>query len=299
MTVFIAFVSVIIKKIVPLTYKIKGMRGVGKIYQHHANHRYNTMTNQLPPLTTKQQEILKLLYKYRFLNRIQIQALLKHKDKRRIISWLKDLREKEYVDWHYNTTDFIAKSQPGIYYLSLNGIRYLRGLNEYPTEELRKRYKEPTRTQGFINHCLLIADCTIALQNKSSGNVTYTIVLRADYADPDNKYHYLNELKAHLYFEKQQGTTTTSYLLESIELTLPRYQLRKRIKEYVEYLADYSDTNPPIALFICPTTADLLYVKRRVKKLHEEESDEDTHIRVTTLDKVQTSGVTSMIWEDA
>jgi hypothetical protein len=84
------------------------------------------MTNTLPTITTKQQAILKLLYQYRFLNRIQIQTLLKHKDKRIIISWLKDLRDKQYVNWHYDATDFIAKSQLGIYYLALNGIRYLR-----------------------------------------------------------------------------------------------------------------------------------------------------------------------------
>src|SRR5579884_2239122 len=108
----------------------------------------------LPPITTKQQEILKLLYRYRFLNRTQIQTLLNHKDKRRIISWLKDLREKQYVDWRYDATDFIAKSQPAIYYLSLNGIRYLRQLDIYPNEDLRKRYKEPNRTQVFIDRCL-------------------------------------------------------------------------------------------------------------------------------------------------
>ena len=50
----------------------------------------------IPYITPKQQEIPKLIYKFRFLNRIQIQTLLNHKDKRRINSWLKDLSEKEY-----------------------------------------------------------------------------------------------------------------------------------------------------------------------------------------------------------
>lgn len=260
------------------------------------------MTKPLPPITPKQQAILKLLYKYRFLNRIQIQELLSHKDKRRIISWLKDLRDKQYVDWHYNGTDFIAKSQPAIYYLSLNGIRHLRSLNEYPNEELRKRYKEPTRTQAFIDHCLLIADCAIVLQAKSNDKLKYAYVLPADYIDPVSEYHFLDEIKPHLFFAKQQGNETTNYLLESFEQTLPRYQLRKRLKDYVEYLAgDWNENNGsvPIALFICPNVADLLYVKRRVKKLIEEDwPDEDLHVRVTTLDKVRASSVASMIWEE-
>jgi hypothetical protein len=260
------------------------------------------MTNQLPPLTPKQQKILKLIYRYRFLNRTQIQKLLNHKDKRRIISWLKDLRDKQYVDWHYNSTDFIAKSQPGIYYLALNGIRYLRNLNEYPNEELRKRYKEPGRTQVFIGKCLLIADCCITLHAKSNDGVRYGCVLPADYVDPDSEYHFLDEIKPHLFFSKQQGNEATNYLLENFEPTLPRYQLRKRLKDYVEYLAsDWDENNgqAPVVLFICPNVADLLYVKRRVKKLLDEEGpDEDLHVRVTTLDKVQASGVASMIWEE-
>ena len=260
------------------------------------------MTNQLPSITPKQQAILELLYTYRFLNRIQIQQLLGHKDKRRIISWLKDLRDKQYVDWRYDATDFIAKSQPGIYYLSLNGIRYLRSLDEYPNEELRKRYKEPTCSQVFIGRCLLIADCCIALQAKSTDELRYACVLSAEYIDPTSDYHFLDELKPHLFFSKQQANETTNYVLENFEPTLPRYQLRKRLKDYVDYLAsDWDEDNGsvPIALFICHSIGDLVYVKRRVKKLIEDDwPDEGLRIRVTTLDKVRASGVASMIWEE-
>ncbi|EDK72817.1 hypothetical protein TM7_0026 [candidate division TM7 genomosp. GTL1] len=257
------------------------------------------MTNQLPSITPKQQEVLKLLYRYRFLNRIHIQTLLNHKDKRRIISWLKDLRDRQYVDWHYDRTDFIAKSQPGIYYLSLNGIRYLRSLNEYPNEELRKRYKEPTRTKAFINHCLLMADCCVALEAKSSDELQYVSVLPSDYTYPDSEYYFLNEIKPQLFFSKQQGNQTTSYLLESFELTLPRYQFRKRIKDYINFMNEWNDTNgpKPIVLFLCATTADLLYVKRRMKELIKEE-DVDLNVRVTTLDRIKASGLASMIWEE-
>src|SRR6266702_192693 len=192
------------------------------------------MTKPLPPITPKQQAILKLIYRYRFLNRIQIQTLLNHKDKRRIISWLKDLRDKQYVDWHYNGTDFIAKSQPGIYYLSLNGIRYLRSRDIHPSEELRKRYKEPTRTQVFIERCLLITDCCIALQAKSNHELKYGCVLPADYVDPNNAYNFLNDLKPHLCFLKQDDDQTTGYLLEVLDLLMPRYAIKKRIKDYVE-----------------------------------------------------------------
>src|SRR6266704_597210 len=127
---------------------------------------------ELQKLTKKQQEILRLLYSFRFLNRIQIQSLLKHKDPKTINMWLRDLRGKGYAEWIYST-HFAEKTKPAIYYLSLNGVRYLRTLttNEdgevrpsYPPEELRKRYKEPSRSQSFIDRCILVADGCIALK---------------------------------------------------------------------------------------------------------------------------------------
>lgn len=261
----------------------------------------------LPSITTKQQEILKLIYRHRFLNRTQIQTLLNHKDKRRIISWLKDLREKQYVDWRYDATDFIAKSQPAIYYLSINGIRYLRGTGEYPGEELRKRYKEPTRTQVYIDRCLLIADCCLALQAKSSDSLQYSWVLPADYADPDCKYGFLNELKPHLCFTKRDGDQISSYLLEVLDPLMPRYAIRKRIKGYVEYLAggDWQEAaghhERLIILIACSTVADLLYAKRRAKKEIEDsdlDEDEASRIRFATIEKIKQLGVVAKVWEE-
>ena len=255
------------------------------------------MTTTLPPITHKQQEILTLLYRFRFLDRTHIQALLGHKDKKRILSWLKDLREKQYVDWHYDADDFTARTKPAIYYLSINGIRYLRSLNKYPSQELRKRYKESTRTLGFMDRCLLIADCCIALQTKSSEDVSYSYTLEADTSSSSS-----DALKPHLSFVKQHEATATNYLLEIIEATLPRYQLRKRLKDYVDYLVDedWKDNlnKAPVILFACLNTADLLYVKRRIRTLLEDEDIENYAIRVTTAEKLKAQGITSMIWEE-
>ena len=80
---------------------------------------------KLPKLTMKQQEILELLYRYRFLNRIQIQTLMGHKDRKTISLWLRVLRQKQYIEWIYST-DFAERTKPAIYYLGLNGIRFLK-----------------------------------------------------------------------------------------------------------------------------------------------------------------------------
>ncbi len=263
---------------------------------------------KLAPITTKQQDILKHLYRYRFLNRIQIQALMGHKNNRRIAEWLKDLRDKQYVEWIYDGDSFIEKTKPAIYYLGLNGIRYLRTTDEYPPEELRKRYRESSRKPDFMARSLLIADCCLNLEAKTVGRMHYTFVTASDYMDPDSDHAFLVGLQPQLCFVKETPKNKTVYLLESFDTTTPRYMVKKRLKDYVTYLSDgeweseTGDGKPPIVLLACPTIANLIYTKRRARKLLEdiqEDENEDIHIRFTTVEKVKLNGVTGIIWEDA
>lgn len=316
------------------------------------------MTMTLPKLTKKQQEILQLLYRYRFLNRIQIQQFMGHADKRRIITWLKDLRDKNYVVWIYST-DFTEKSKPAIYYLGLNGIRYLRTLvwdndsgSVYQPAELHKRYREKDRTHSFIERSTLIASCCVALEavnrgkadtipstvaateiasttantirtgskdflqntpTNSSSRISYahyTYYTEADYLDPDSDYHFLSEhetLRPNLCVVKQKGRTTTTYLLEIFDPTLPHYRVRSRLKAYVNYLVDseWEGAAPePVILLAFPTLYGLIYAKRRVKKLlldeyyETEDIPEDLHIHFTTTEHLQAVGITANVWEE-
>ena len=299
---------------------------------------------ELPKLTRKQQEILKLLYRFRFLNRIQIQTFLGHKDPKTINLWLRSLRAKSYVEWIYST-HFAEKTKPAVYYLGLNGVRYLRtltrtnkdddndkaeGLPAYPPEELRKRYKEPTRSQTYIDHCILIAECCIALEREDTENETKSKKVRhyyqteADYLLERSYYHFILEselIQPHLIFckdklnnEGKEEETLESYLLEVFDPTLPRYRMKKRLSDYVKYLDDegsewqeQANTEKlPIVLFVCPRTTDLIYAKRRMRKLIAdawEWKDEDEgrpRIGFTTVDKLKQSGVfAGEIWEKA
>lgn len=282
--------------------------------------------NTLPKLTSKQKEIIKLIYQYRFLNRIQIQTLLKHKDKKTINLWLRDLKENHYIEWIYST-HFAEKTKPAIYYLGINSIRYLKTQNHevdhplYPIEELRKRYREDSRSQTYIDRCILLADCCLNLEQardeESYPNTWYFYETEADYLG-DSYYHFLAEselIHPHLCFSKEiyegsEPTTEKHYLLEMFDATLPRYRIKKRLTDYVKYLDEEADEwkeetdgdKLPIILLVCPRTSDLIYAKRRTRGLLAEIWDEDEerpHIRFTTIDKLKNSNVTSAIWEEA
>lgn len=296
---------------------------------------------ELPKITKKQQVILRLLYKFRFLSRIQIQALMGHKDPKTINLWLRDLRAKGYVEWIYST-HFAEKTKPAIYYLGLNGVRYLRKLTTidedgknpptYPPEELRKRYKEPTRSQTYIDHCILIADCAIALEREDAANETkgkklqYYYQTEADYLLERSYYHFVLDtddelIHPNLIFcqdklnkDSKEEQTLESYTLEIFDPTLPRYRMKKRLGDYVKFLDDEGDTwqeqtnteKLPIILFVCPRMSDLIYAKRRTRKLiadawyWEDEDAEKPRVRFTTAEKIKQSGVlVKEIWEEA
>jgi hypothetical protein len=241
-----------------------------------------------------------------------------HKDYKRINAWLADLRDNHYVEWIYST-DFLEKSKPGIYYLGLNGIRWLKEYQDHPIEEFRKRYRESSRSQGFIDQCMLVADCCIAMNKKRADSsqtgknkVHYSYTIQADYADPDNGYHFLSEselIHPQLCYEKMVETEddveATTYLLEIIEATMPRYRVRKRLKNYIEYLEDGEwqdstdeDEPNPVAMFACPSLADMIYCKRATKRLIEEKWDEDIRLWFTTTEKIKAQGMTGKIWEE-
>ena len=270
----------------------------------------------IPTTTPRQQQILKLLYRHRFLTRKHIQQYFGHKDKRRSTRWLKDLKNKQCIDWLYDADDPDSRSKPAIYFLDINGIRLLRTLHQYPEEELRKRYKDKLRQQDFIDRCLLLADCCLHLEARNKGaDAHYAYALEADYGDPASEYAYLSgselirpALAFTKWLEPPHEPAVQTYFLDLLDPSTPRYMVGKKLNAYLEYLqtdewkAASGDNAPPIVLIACPTLAELAYAKRFIRKqlkdAYDDEIPEQIKIRFTTIEKLKTSGLTAIIWED-
>jgi hypothetical protein len=259
----------------------------------------------LPKITNKQQEILTLLYRFRFLNRIQIQSLLNHKDYKTINTWLKDLNEKDYIQRIYSTK-YGEINKPAIYYVSLNGIKYLKTLDECSTEQIRKLHREKERSSSFIDQSIFIAGVCLELREKSEA--TYTLTTNSDFANHNSLYHFLTGLNPNLAIakkDKKKGISTKYYILENIQPTLPRHSIRKRIKSYFDfYFSNEWEENIskkfPVILIICPTLSSLINVKIITKKLiSEDDLGEDIDIRFAVLDEVKKYGIDGEVWESA
>jgi len=261
----------------------------------------------LPKITKKQQEIIRLLYQFRFLNRIQIQTLLNHKDYRRINEWLKDLTEKEYLKRIYSNT-FIGKTIPAVYYVGINGIRYLKTLEQYPESQIRKLYREDKREDSFIEKSMFLAEICLQLGKATDEKKVFKVATRTDLANPDYWYNFLTEYNVDLIFVKENRSgkgMKKYYLVQYLDSSLPRLTCLKRIRKCFElYLSSEweSETDKPfpLLLFVCEKLPTLIHLKRYTRRLFNEEYEDldDLKFQFTAKDQVFESGFTSEIWEE-
>lgn len=284
-------------------YISNGMVGVRR---KNSNMQNDQPTKTLPKISNKQQEILKFIYHFRFLNRIQIQTLLNHKDHKTINLWLKDLTEKEYINRIYSTK-FGENTKPAVYYIGANGIKFLKALVDCPKEQVAKLHREKDRLNSFIANCQFLADIYIELRNRNTGEMSYTVSTSAVFLNPNSPYHFLANSHIDLVVGRKQtanGGMKKYYLLEIIGSTLPGYSVRKRIKDYFDFYFsndwedNVSNTFPTIIL-VFETLPAMLPTKKLVNRLREENDNlNDLHIRFATTDEIKERGVTGEIWEE-
>ncbi|HUQ85772.1 MAG TPA: replication-relaxation family protein [Candidatus Limnocylindrales bacterium] len=268
----------------------------------------------IPYITPKQQEIPRLIYKFRFLNRLQIQKLLKHKHHKRIIDWLNDLVEKDYIQKVSKNNTFEERTKLTIYSIGINGIRFLKIQDNYSDMVINKLYRDKDRSVNFINQCILLCDIYLDLQNinDEKNNIRYNALTHSDFVDPNSSFHFLLDLNPNLIYEEVKKCTTKSkvtkskyFLVEIFETTMPSYSINKRIRTYIEFYysnewEDNIDDPFPTIKFICPTKAIRINTKRYTKKLLEDnQQPEDLHIRFATIDEVKEHEITGEIWEEA
>lgn len=246
----------------------------------------------IPHITNRQQDILLLLYRFRFLNRSQIQSLLHHKNTKSINTWLKDLTNKNYTNRIINDQSKINNT-PAIYYLSLNGIKFLKTQSYCKTQYITKLYKEKTRKELFINRCLFIADIYLYLLNKYGNSSHFAFYTQSDFTPKS----LVKEIFPHFVFRKAEGQPF--FVAEIISGITPRFALRKRITTYIEFFTQedwIKKEKTPNILLICPDDKMKKFVVKFTKEAMEQEAA-DTNFFLTVADMVSKQTIEGQIWQ--
>ena len=246
--------------------------------------------------TPKQLNILLLLYRFRFLNRIQIQKLLNHKDPRRINTWLKDLTTRNIIGRKYSTK-LLANTKPAIYHLATKSRAILLAQPDINEKLLKRVYREKTRSDKLINHCLLVADLYFLLDKQTQTNKTKLHF----YTKTDLVTHYyLPYKRPDAYIAIESRRQTKRYFLEIIDEGTPRFMIRSKINQYIEYFQantwqNRTDHPNPTMLFVCPEELTKIFLNKYILQIQEEEPEVDLEFFLTIKDQINNNQAD--LWE--
>lgn len=205
-------------------------------------------------LTKRQQDILYLLYRFRFLTSSHIQQFLNHKNHHRIHTWLTSLSANAYIHRFYTPQTLEERSKPAIYCLATKATTILKQNNKTDRIILRGIYREKYRSKRFQNHCFLLAELHFLIQQKAkTEQKTCKFFTKVDLVH----YPYFPKPLPDAYYVLQDAKEPTRYFVEIIDDGTPRFVLRKRIQQYVTYFENgewqaYTKQPFPTVIFICP-----------------------------------------------
>ncbi len=257
--------------------------------------------NYIP--SERQMDILELVYKFRFINRRQIQYLMGHKDARRINAWLKDLIEHKYLGRIYSHK-LLENTKPAIYFLDNRGVGWtIANYYEDEPKKAKRFYQDKHASERFVNHCVTLAEIYVKWKPQE---------LKKDethFFTTSTELWYEEELKnirpdAHIETWRDELKT---YFLDLIEPYVPMYAVRYKIDQYIEFRS-ISDEFAPFINFpentltvrlILPTQQKLNRIKRYIQRRLEESYDvEGLTFFLATQQKILENELTDDVWEE-
>lgn len=233
------------------------------------------------PLNTHQLAILNTLYKFRFTTTALLTDNQQANHQRVISNRLKILVDQGYIGMNYDSS-YKIKGKPATYYLSTEGIRYLRQQPYTEESALRSIYQDKRATEAQIQHRLNVFKTYIAIKQRY----------------PDGfKFYSKTELMNKPYVPKTRPDaflidtqSNKSYFLDYIEDTMNFWTLKKAIRRYITFAEleiwhKYQTKPHPEVLFICESEQ----LKKRTDNLVKRELDSsyvDINITTTVLESI-------------
>lgn len=243
---------------------------------------------KLSKITKKQLDILLYLYKFRYLNINQLQQLFKHKNPRTIQEWIKDLKEKRYINCYKQN----SVTKPAICSLTKLARTRLKDNPKCEIEELNRVYQEDGLSKVFIDKNIFIADIYLNLSFQTKGKEKLHFSTQANLRNFD----YMPSL-IDAFISIKNDKSVKRYFLIIVDGRKPWFVQDKNIKEFVEY-ADNNEwskvsSDPlPSFLIICPN-------EKRKKHFHKLINDALTNGKfyLSTREAIRSSGFNGNTWE--
>lgn len=248
----------------------------------------------------KQHEILTYYYRFRYLHTRHIQQFLNHKNPTRIQTWLKLLKDNDYLFSFYDPTTTEGRKTHAAYCLTAKAGGILKQNNEYDKKILSRIYREKTLSIRLRNHCLLLADIYfLLLESYKNEKIRIHFSTKVDLA---SFTHFPRPLPDAYIALIQRGVKRKRYFLEIIDPQTPWFVINARVLQYLSYSEEKtwsSVTNEPqpVLLFVCWEKKSVRYVKKALKTALAGSFVTDFPCFFSTKDALLQLGFSNNVWE--
>jgi len=245
-------------------------------------------SNQEVKLSSQQQRVLKLLFKFRFIS-AQLLAQVMDISRPGVYQALESLVEKELVNKVYED-DFRIDRKPAYYFLNKHGVTRVRRLMDVKESVVHTLYKNDTASQEFIEHCLATAYCynSISSSLPPDTNIFTKSEINQDTDFPKNR--------PDLYIRTPDGQEAIIVIADD----KPLYIARKRLDEIIQHSEDgeWEGTYPRIGFVLRHSNDKNSFLYSTHKKLETMGMDEEEiFILATHLSPLK--GDSDRVWSNA
>lgn len=244
-------------------------------------------------LSKRQQQILFLLYRHRFLHTNHFKQFFNHKDPRRIHEWLNTLIKDAYIISFYDPTTLQGQSTPRVYCLTSKARDILKHSENCDQILLKNIYREKKASKQFQEHCLFLADLYFYFNGQQLEKFHFST--KVDLVAYEYFPHPLPDAYVMTQEENQQ---TKRYFLDIFDPKTPWFVFKKRVGQYIIYFEENewqanAKSAFPTVLFICMDESNGKYLKKAIRLGLEEFYGSGLNFFFTTMKDIK-SGST---WE--
>lgn len=240
--------------------------------------------------TTKQLEILRLFYRFRFLtsNQLIIMLNLKRTNPNQIHQRLTKLLANNYIDRNYSP-QFKIDRRPAEYFLLEDGIKTLKQFmaDKCNDKVLHNIYSDKKAQPSSVAHHLRVGSIYCCLKER--------------YGD-DLKFFTQSQITPYKYFPKQKpealirldvGDEQKEFFLEIINPNTPFFSYVGRIKRLIEYSdagtwQEETGRKLPRILFMGDSVSTEIRIQKQAARLIKRHYDDEPKVYTSNFDKLKT-----------
>lgn len=241
------------------------------------------------PLNKQQIRTLHLLYWYRFCTSKQLARSFDKASPKAIQNKLQILEAQGFIGKRYDKSYKLA-GRSAEYFITPKGARALEKANPNSTNvwATKSLYKNKTVSDDFLKHCIAVTETAQKLRDTYGDSKKLHILPKSYMAQCDYYPSWTPDL--HIELPVKDGTPSKHYFVDVWDGTKPFFVCVRKTRNYVNFKdsGDWQeDEQYPAILAICEDERTQKKLNRQMKRILEEQWDDELVFATTTSNQLQ------------